>query len=125
MSFEISKYKDGYVVFSKHEEFRTKYVQSGGSTDIGKRAKSFMDDTEAALYGRIKKSVPEVVKQITVECMERYSMGLYDSFKLAAREWADKRTKLYKAWYVDDFREYIPSAYIPEYLDFNKYPLAY
>ena len=26
--FEISRYKDGYVVYSKHEGFRTKYVQS-------------------------------------------------------------------------------------------------
>ena len=49
----------------------------------------------------------------------------YDSFKEAAKELAKERTELYKAWYYDDFRKFIPSAYNTEYLDFSKYPLKY
>ena len=43
----------------------------------------------------------------------------------AAKELAKERTELYKAWYYDDFRKFIPSAYNTEYLDFSKYPLKY
>lgn len=52
-------------------------------------------------------------------------MGLYDSFKEAVRELSKPGTKLWKAWYYDDFREYIPCVYNQKYLDFEKYPLKY
>ena len=52
-------------------------------------------------------------------------MGLYDSFKEAVREFSKTGTKLWKAWYYDDFREYIPCIYNSEYLNFKKYPLKY
>ena len=52
-------------------------------------------------------------------------MGLGDAFKEACRKYAEKGTELYKAWYYNDFREYIPSAYIGKYLDFESYPLPY
>ena len=57
--------------------------------------------------------------------MEVYHMGLADSFREAVRTYVKKGTELWKAWYYDDFRKYIPSAYLPEYLDFAKYPLKY
>lgn len=101
------------------------YCVGGYSTTIADKARTFMEDTDKALLGRIKKPVSDLVKQLTVEGMERYGLDLYDAFKSAASTAADKRTMLYKAWYKDDFREYIPSAYIPEYLNFEKYPLAY
>ena len=45
--------------------------------------------------------------------------------KLTEITQVNKGTELYKAWYYDDFRKFIPSAYNPEYLDFSKYPLKY
>ena len=57
--------------------------------------------------------------------MEVYGMCLSDSFQEAARTYAKEGTELWKAWYYDDFRKYIPSVYCSEYLDFTKYPLKY
>lgn len=101
------------------------YCVGGSKTDIAKRAKELMAETDKILLGRIKKPVSDIVKQLTAEGMERYGLGLYDAFKSAAAVGAEKGTKLYKAWYVNDLREYIPSVVFPEYLDFEKYPLAY
>ena len=70
-------------------------------------------------------NVPEIVKNSTRYYMTRYHMNLYDSFNEACRKYAEKGTKLFDAWYSSDLREYIPSAYIAEYLDFAKYPLNY
>lgn len=50
-------------------------------------------------------------------------MSLIDSTREAFREKAPKGSKWNKMFYHDDFREILPSAYIPEYLDFEKYPL--
>ena len=52
-------------------------------------------------------------------------MCLTDAFEEAVKTLAKKGTRLWKAWYYSDFREYIPCAYKEEYLDFKKYPLAY
>lgn len=101
------------------------YCVGGSKTDIAKKAKKLMAETDRILLGRIVKPVPDIVKQLTAEGMERYGMGLYDSFKSAAALGANKGSKLYKAWNTGDLREYIPSEVIPEYLDFEKYPLAY
>ena len=45
--------------------------------------------------------------------------------KEAVKELSKKGTKLWKAWYYDDFREYIPCVYDSKYLNFKKYPLKY
>lgn len=79
---------------------------------------SYKDDL---IIGR----VPKKIKEETKKNMEKYCMGLYDAFNEAARTYARKGTELWKAWYYDDFRKFIPSAYLPEYLDFSKYPLKY
>lgn len=71
------------------------------------------------------KRVPKKILDRTKENMEVYNMGLYDSFKEAVRELSKTGTKLWKAWYYDDFREYIPCVYNQKYLDFEKYPLKY
>ena len=71
------------------------------------------------------KRVPKKILDRTKENMEVYNMGLYDSFKEAVREFSKTGTKLWKAWYYDDFREYVPCIYCPEYLDLSKYPLKY
>ena len=75
----------------------------------------------------IAKRVPAWIIKRTEENMMYYCMGLYDAFKEAVRNYPrlKKGSKLYKAWFYDDFREYIPSAYIPERLDFSAYPLPY
>lgn len=73
----------------------------------------------------IIKRVSKKIRQRTKENMEVFHMGLYDAFDEAARTYAKKGAELWKAWYYSDFRKYIPSAYIEEYLDFNKYPIKY
>ena len=73
----------------------------------------------------IVKKVSKKVKERTRENMDIYCMNLSDVFKEAAFTYAKNGTKLYKAWYRDDFREFIPSAYDPKYLNFKQYPLNY
>lgn len=73
----------------------------------------------------LKKPVPARIKKRTLENVNDYSMSLGDAFEEAARTYAGKTTELYKAWYNNDFRAFLPSIYRPEYLDFDKYPLAY
>ena len=72
--------------------------------------------------------VGEVSKRIrkrTQENMEKYNMDLADSFEEAVKTYVKEGSELYKAWYYSDFRKFIPSAYEPKYLDFEKYPLRY
>ena len=71
------------------------------------------------------KRIPKAIKERTKENMEVYGMCLSDAFEEAVRELAKFGSKLWKAWYYSDFREYIPCAYKSEYLDFEKYPLKY
>lgn len=73
----------------------------------------------------IGNDVPKKIRKRTKLNMEKYSMGLADAFEEAVRYYARKGTELYRAWYYNDFRKYIPSAYLEEYLDFEKYPLKY
>ncbi len=79
----------------------------------------FYDD--ALIVGKVSK----VIRKRTKENMEVYNMCLSDSFEEAVKTYAKEGTQLWKAWYYSDFRKFIPSAYIPEYLDFTKYPLKY
>lgn len=82
-----------------------------------------MSFTETAIVRR----VPKWIKDRTQENMEEYNMCLSDSFAEAVRNYPKlkKGSELWKAWYFDDFRLYIPSAYRPEVFDFEKYPLKY
>lgn len=68
--------------------------------------------------------VPKIVRKRTRENMEWYRLNLYDAFKEAVRVYGKSRN-LHNAFMTDDYRLYIPSAYRPEYMDFNKYPLRY
>ena len=63
----------------------------------------------------IVKRVPMRIRERTKENMDKYCLTLYDAFQEAVRELAKKGTKLYKAWFYDDFREYIPSVYDEKY----------
>ena len=57
--------------------------------------------------------IPKRVKSRTYENMKVYRMGLYDAFKEAIEHWYDEcPVELQEAWYTDNFRAYIPSAYI-------------
>jgi hypothetical protein len=71
------------------------------------------------------KNVPKEIEKRTIENIEVYKLSLGDAFEEAVRELAKKGTKLWKAWYYSDFREYLPEIYRKEYLDFSKYPLKY
>lgn len=71
------------------------------------------------------KRVPKAIENRTKENMKVYNMTFIDAFEEAVRTLAKKNTRLWKAWYYSDFREYIPSEYIEKYLDFKEYPLAY
>ena len=73
----------------------------------------------------IKRKVPKKVIERVRESMETYNMSLGDAFKEAACKFSKPGTRLFAAWYYDDFREYIPSEYQEKYLDFEKYPLKY
>lgn len=64
------------------------------------------------------KSVPKNILERTKENMEVYNLSLTDAFQEATRTLAKKGTELWKAWYYDDFRKFIPSVYNSEYLDF-------
>lgn len=68
------------------------------------------------------KKVPKSVLKRTRENMEVYNLDLADAFQEVARELAKEGTKLWKAWYYNDFREYIPCIYDQKYLNFSKYP---
>lgn len=74
----------------------------------------------------IVKRVPKAVRERTRENMDLFYMGLYDAFDNAVRECVDGRSvELVKAWYHSDYRAFIPSAYMPMYLDFKEFPLRY
>ncbi len=74
----------------------------------------------------IVRHVPRAVAERTEENMTVYNMSLGDAFEEAVRECSvDPNSELYKAWYYSDFRRFIPSAYLAEYLDFRSYPLKY
>lgn len=71
-------------------------------------------------------NVPKCVLIATYYDMAEHNTSLYDAFKYAIENCnIDHNSELYKAWYHSDFRRFIPSAYIDEYLDFEKYPLKY
>lgn len=74
-----------------------------------------------------KMRVPKWIIERTRENIDVYGMCLTDSFDEAVKNYPKlkKNSELWKAWYYDDFRKYIPSAYISKYLDFSKYPLKY
>ncbi len=70
--------------------------------------------------------VPKKIRERTKYYMDEVLLSLYDAFTEAVRDYGKKCSKkLSNAWNTDDFREYIPSAYYEEYLDFEKYPLRY
>ena len=75
----------------------------------------------------IVRRVPKWIKDRTRENMDEYGMCLTDSFQEAVREYPKLKqgSELWKAWYYDDFRLFIPSAYRLEAFDFEKYPLKY
>ena len=82
-----------------------------------------MKFNESMIYGK----VPKIVIEMTRRGMEEYCLSLIDAFREAVREYPrlNHNSELYKAWYYDDYRRFIPSAYYPETLDFNRYPLQY
>ena len=73
----------------------------------------------------IVRRVPKAVREATRVYMDEYNMSLADAFGEAVRETVHKPTELFWAWYYSDLRKFIPSAYVEEYLDFDKYPIRY
>jgi len=73
----------------------------------------------------IVRRVPKWIRSRTRENMEVYNMSFSDSFVEAVRNYPKlkKGSELWKAWYYDDFRLYIPSAYLPSAFDFVARPL--
>lgn len=71
------------------------------------------------------KPVPKAIEERTIENIEVYHLTLPDAFEEAVRELAKKGTELWKAWYYNDFRAFLPQIYEEKYLDLNKYPLKY
>ena len=80
----------------------------------------------------IVRRVPAAVRERTRENMDVYCMSLGDAFEEAVREYVSTRkttnwrnSELADAWFYSDFRKFIPSAYVPEALDFERFPLRY
>ena len=71
------------------------------------------------------KKVPKKIKEETRRNMEKYNVSLVDAFTWAVRDLSKKGSALWKAWYYSDLREYCPTMYNKEYLDFQKYPRKY
>lgn len=69
--------------------------------------------------------VPKVVRDRVRENMNCFCMGLYDAFDDAVRECIHTPCELFFAWYVSDYRKFIPEAYLPKYLNFELFPLRY
>ena len=76
---------------------------------------------------KIVRRVPKWIINRTQENIDEYYMSLNDAFENAVKDYPKlkKESELWKAWYYNDFRLYIPTAYLPEYMDFEKYPLKY
>ena len=80
-----------------------------------------IDDVKKAIKKRVSRRVIiETFCGVHDDCL-----SLSDAFDFAARQYAKPGTELYKAWYTQDYRKFIPSEYIPRFLDFKKYPLNY
>ena len=73
------------------------------------------------------KKVPKWIVNRTRENVERFGMCLDESFEEAVKSYPrlKKGSELWKAWFYDDFRAYLPCIYRSEYLDFSKYPRKY
>lgn len=73
----------------------------------------------------IVRRIPKWIRERTRENMEDFGMCLSDSFAEAVRNYPKLRrgSELWKAWYYDDFRLYIPSVYLPSAFDFSARPL--
>ena len=72
------------------------------------------------------KPIPKYIMNCIKKYYEVYGVGLSDAIEGGFREKANnKNTIWWKMWYYNDFREICPSIYLPEYLDFEKYPLKY
>lgn len=63
----------------------------------------------------IVKPVPARVKARCKWYMEARSMWLYDAFMEAVREYPNPSKELQSAFMADNYRAYIPSAYLPEH----------
>ena len=76
------------------------------------REAQWLDDVDPAVP--IVKPVPARVKARCKWFMEARFMGLYDAFKESVREYPKPSKELNAAFMADDYRAYIPSAYIQE-----------
>lgn len=76
------------------------------------RKAHWLDDIDPAIP--IVKPVPARVKARCKWFIEARFMGLYDAFKEAVREYPKPSKELNAAFMADDYRAYIPSAYIQE-----------
>lgn len=76
-------------------------------------------------YSDFKGKIPKKIKDETLAYMDEEGVSLADAFEWACKEYAPKGSELWKAWYYNDFRKFIPGEYDPKYLDFDRYPLAY
>ena len=124
----LMDYYSGNITASTN--VRSKYVKAdmedffniGNDVDLDDMSAEVERLRRADLF---KGRVPKKIQDRTIENMDVYHMGLADDFEEACRELAPKGSELWKAWYYNDFRKFIPSAYQEEYLDFKKYPKKY
>lgn len=93
-----------------------------------KEYKKIINDTFIGFMEYISEKIvgaPKSVVTKTAKYMFFDLLGLSDAFREAARECNNPSKRLNDAFMTDDFREFIPSSYRDEYLDFEKFPLKY
>ena len=100
-----------YRHFSSTSEIFTLLISTERSFD--ERIKA----NESALY-ILKSALDELEKEI-LDPERSLSLAIYEFASI------DENKKLFAAWYCDDYREFIPSAYEEKYLDFEAFPLRY
>lgn len=74
--------------------------------------------------GKLVQNCPRYFVNRVARNMAHYNLDLNDAFEEAIHAFSNKvNRKMRIAFNSGDYREYIPSAYLPQYLDFEKYPL--
>ena len=104
----INAYNRGLVTI---EETIAVIMDNKRNADI---AKAKAENRKRKTYFKPGANIPKSVRNKTYYNMKKYHLDLYDAFNAALRSTPanDLPQELFEAWYTQDLRSYIPSAYI-------------
>lgn len=106
----IDAYNRGLVTI---EETLATIMDYKRNADIAK-AKAENSKPKRKTYFKPGADIPKTVRNKTYYNMKKYHLDLYDAFNAAIRSTPNSEMppELIEAWYLQDLRNYIPSAYI-------------